>query len=378
MLIYHKRLSGLIGGNNVAKLILQNITWDEYKALQIKDQNTMQFISDLHCIYIRNTLYSGRHEIVSADPTSPEMGVVYINSSTLEAKVYTGSGQNVISKGFTTKISDNIDHSVMPTAKAVADFVSDRIASVAGGSGVFVSSISVNENGTMTVNKGTESSTVTMTNMVYNPSYNASTKQLKLPVAGGSTLTIDLSKDLVVTAGKYNDATSEIWLTLSEDKTYTDTTKLIKIPVSNLIDVYTGVTTTTTKTTVGADNKISVDVKISSQAGNSLTTKTDGLYVTVPDDTTKATKLGTGHTNNILVAASDGDIADSDVQIGTNILSGTPNDKTVATEVAVKTYVDTVANNVVSTASSDATQKANTAESNAKTYADGLIVWHNW
>ena len=119
-------------------------------------------------------------------------------------------------------------------------------------------------------------------------------------------------------------------------------------------------------------------MKISSQAGNSLKTKSDGLYVEVPDDTTKATKLGTGYTNNILVASSDGDIANSGVQIGTNVLSSTPDDDTVATEVAVKTYVDTVATNVLSTASSDATSKANTAEANAKTYADGLIVWNNW
>lgn len=362
----------------MGKLILQNTTWNEYQSLVTKDPNTMYFISDLHCIYIRNTLYSGRHEIVSADPASPEMGVVYINSSTLEAKVYTGSGYNIISKGFVTKISDSADNSVMPTAKAVADYVSDRIASVAGGSGIFVSSIAVNDNGTMTVSKGDESSTVTITNMVYNPSYNSETKQLNLPVAGGSTLTIDLSKDLVVTAGKYNEDTSEIWLTLSKDKTYTDESNLIKIPVANLIDVYTGSVTSTTTTTVGTGNKIAVDVKISSQAGNSLTIKNDGLYVEVPDDTTKATKLGTGYTNNILVASSDGDIANSGVQIGTNVLSGTPDDDTVATEVAVKTYVDTVATNVLSTASSDATSKANTAESNAKSYADGLIVWNNW
>lgn len=362
----------------MSKLILQNTTWNEYKSIQIKDPNTMYFISDLHCIYIRNTLYSGRHEIVSTDPTNPEMGVVYINSSTLEAKVYTDSGYNTISKGFVTKISDSVDNSVMPTAKAVADYVSDKIASVAGGSGIFVSSIAVNDNGTMTVNKGNESSTVTMTNMVYNPSYNSETKQLSLPVAGGSTLTIDLSKDLVVTAGKYNEDTSEIWLTLSEDKNYTDASQLIKIPVSNLIDVYTGTTTSTTTTTVGTGNTIAVDVKISDQAGNSLTVKNDGLYVEVPDDTTKATKLGTGYTNNILVASSDGDIANSGVQIGTNVLSSTPDDDTVATEVAVKTYVDSVATSVISTASNDATQKANTAESNAKTYADSLIEWANW
>lgn len=362
----------------MSKLVLQNMTWDEYKALATKDAETMYFISDLHCIYVRNTLYSGRYEIVSVDPTSPEMGVVYINSSTLEAKVYTGSGWNTISKGFTTTISDSSDNSVMPTAKAVATYVSDKIASVAGGSGIFVSSISVNNDGTMTINKGDDSSTVPMTNMVYNPSYDTDKKQLNLPVAGGSTLTIDLSKDLVVTAGKYNESTSEIWLTLAKDGTYTDTKQLIKIPVANLIDTYEGMATTTATTTVSTGNKISVDVKISQQSGNSLTTKSDGLYVEVPDDTTKATKIGTGHTDEILTASSDGNITGSGVKIGTSTLSTAPDADTVATEVAVKTYADTVGKNAVSTAASDATTKANNAETNAKTYANGLITWKDW
>ena len=44
------------------------------------------------------------------------------------------------------------------------------------------------------------------------------------------------------------------------------------------------------------------------------------------------------------------------------------------TNYAEKTYVDAAKQEAISTAASDATQKANAAEQNAKTYADGLIA----
>ena len=45
--------------------------------------------------------------------------------------------------------------------------------------------------------------------------------------------------------------------------------------------------TNTTSTTVSDTNEISVDVKISAESGNSLSVKSDGLYVNVPSDTNK-------------------------------------------------------------------------------------------
>lgn len=63
---------------------------------------------------------------------------------------------------------------------------------------------------------------------------------------------------------------------------------MIKIPVGSLIDVYTGLATSTAEVTVSTDNKISVKVKVSAKADNSITLEEDGLYVAVPDAYTKA------------------------------------------------------------------------------------------
>lgn len=364
----------------MGKLNLQGISFDAYKALDTKDNDTMYFITDKHCIYVRGALYSGRIEMVSQNPTSPEIGVVYIDTTTLEAKSWTGTGWNVLSKGFTTVISDTSDDTLIPTSKAVATYVTNKVAGVVGGSGTFVTAVSATGNGELKVDKGDVSNNVPLTNMVYSPTWNQSTKQLTLPVVGGTTLTLDLSKDLVVTNGKYNNDTQEIWLTIAEDGTYTDEDKLIKIPVGTLVDIYTGKSTNTANVTINGGNEISVDVKISTKEGNALEVDTEngGLYVNVPDDTTKVDKVGTGHSGELLTANAEGGMQLSGKTIGGNTIAATPNGNTIATEVAVKTYADGVAQNAVTTAASDATTKANAAESNARAYANTLITWNGW
>ena len=91
---------------------------------------------------------------------------------------------------------------------------------------------------------------------------------------------------------------------IAVDGSYTNTEEVIKIPVSSLIDIYTGKNTSTATTTVSATNEISVDVKLSTKEGNALSIDSvnGGLYVSVPDDTTKIDKVTTGHANEILLA----------------------------------------------------------------------------
>lgn len=195
---------------------------------------------------------------------------------------------------------------------------------------------------------------------------------------GSSSLEINFAKDTSVTAGKYNEDTNEIWLTLAEDKTYIDESKLIKIPAQGLIDVYTGKETSTTTTTVSDTNEISVDVKISAESGNSLSVKSDGLYVNVPSDANKLDKVTTGHVDEIITANADGTIKTSGKSIGGNTLVPTPDSNTLATEAAVKSYADTVSATALSNAKTYADNGDTTTLSSAKEYADGLITWVNW
>lgn len=84
-----------------------------------------------------------------------------------------------------------------------------------------------------------------------------------------------------------------------------------------LIDVYTGDETNTSIVTVSGDNKISVEVKVSSEYDNILTVVTEngkeGIYVPPTDTTSKADKL-TGENikeNAILLCNDNGNILNS-------------------------------------------------------------------
>lgn len=340
----------------------------------------MYFIQDKNCIYVKEKLYGGRIELVDADPESPEAGVVYINKSTLECKFYNEDAPVVIAKGFTTTISDSPDDNLLPTAKAVASYVTKKVSDAVGGSGTFVTEITATGDGTLSVSKGEHQSSVPLTNMVCNPTWQQETMQLTLPVVGGSSLVIDLSKDLVVTAGKYVEDSNEIWLTIAEDKTYDNPEELIKIPVAGLIDIYTGQETNSASVTVSPDKKVSVNVKVSNKEGNTaeIDIENGGIYVPKTDISNKSDKVGAGHDNEVLTAGADGNMQASGKTIGGSTLAGAPNENTIATEAAVKTYADSVGKTTKQAAAEDATQKANTAEQNAKTYADGLISWTGW
>ncbi|MBO9159062.1 MAG: hypothetical protein J7E01_19075, partial [Escherichia coli] len=203
--------------------------------------------------------------------------------------------------------------------------------------------------------KGGDPVATTLTGVVHAPTYDASTRTIKLPVFGGDELTIALGKDLVVTSGTYNAKDKNIELTITSGD-------VIKIPVGSLIDVYTGLATSTAEVTVSTDNKISVKVKVSAKADNSITLEEDGLYVAVPDAYTKAeadkkikavqTALDT-HTANADIHVTKEQKATWDAKVGTEQLAAAKSE-------------------AIAAAAADATTKADAARDAAKEYADGL------
>ena len=363
----------------MAKLNLEKISVAAYKdkiASSMIDSKTIYWLDD-GTIYVGNNLYGGKIQIIESDPDYPEMNTIYVDKNTLSMKIYNGVSYDVISKGYTISVADSSTDELVPTAKAVASYVQNKIQAITE-SGTGVTSISYVENGELSVTKDGETSTIPLNGMTYSPTYDETTRKLTIPIVGSSSLEINFAKDTSVTAGKYNEDTNEIWLTLAEDKTYTDESKLIKIPAQGLIDVYTGKETSTTTTTVSDTNEISVDVKISAESGNSLSVKSDGLYVNVPSDANKLDKVTTGHVDEIITANADGTIKTSGKSIGGNTLVPTPDSNTLATEAAVKSYADTVSATALSNAKTYADNGDTTTLSSAKEYADGLITWVNW
>lgn len=363
----------------MGKLNLEKISVSDYKqkvsASEI-DLRTIYWL-DNGTIYVGNNLYGGKVEIIETDPDYPEMNTIYVDKNTLSMKIYNGVAFDTISKGYTISVTDTSTDELVPTAKAVASYVKNKIQEIAE-SGHGVTSISYVENGELSITKDGEESTIPLNGMTYSPTYDETTRKLTIPIVGSSALEINFAKDTAVTAGKYNEDTNEIWLTLAEDKTYTDESKLIKIPAQGLIDVYTGKETNTTTTTVSETNEISVNVKVSAESGNSLSVKDDGLYVNVPSDANKLDKVATGHVDEIITANADGTIKVSGKSVGGAILVPTPDSNTLATEAAVKSYADTVANEALNNAKTYTDNGDTSTLSSAKEYADGLITWINW
>ena len=292
-------------------------------------------------------------------------------------KIYNGVAFDTITKGYTISVTDTSTDELVPTAKAVASYIQNKIQEIVE-SDSGITSISYVENGELSVTKDGAVSNIPLNGMTYAPSYDEVTRKLTIPIVGDSALEINFAKDTAVTAGKYNEDTNEIWLTLAEDKTFTDESKLIKIPAQGLIDIYTGKETSTTTTTVSDTNEISVDVKVSAENGNSLSIKEDGLYVNVPSDANKLDKVVTGHVDEIITANADGTIKTSGKSIGGDTLVPTPDSNTLATEAAVKSYADTVSATALSNAKIYADNGDASTLDSAKEYADGLITWINW
>lgn len=102
---------------------------------------------------------------------------------------------------------------------------------------------------------------------------------------GNEIAHIDIPKDLVVESGKvevkaeagaWGEAGTYIVLTIANQEAP------IYINAKDLVDIYDVDNTSTIAMSIDNSNKITADVKISAEAGNSLVAKTDGLYVNAP------------------------------------------------------------------------------------------------
>lgn len=158
-----------------------------------------------------------------------------------------------------------------------------------------------------------------------------------------------------MTSGTYNAKDKNIELTITSGD-------VIKIPVGSLIDIYTGLATSTAEVTVSTDNKISVKVKVSAKADNSITLEEDGLYVAVPDAYTKAEA---DKKIKAVQTALDTHAANADIHV-TKEQKATWDAKVSTEQLAA------AKSEAIGAAATDATAKANAARDAAKAYADGL------
>ena len=326
-----------------------------YDALAPKELDTLYFTTDTLQIFKGNTEYTKSTKMVSALPASGQIqGVIYFRMSDYTMHIWNGTEFVQLNKKTVTQIPASATNDDIPTSKAVADYVQAKIEAVEGVKGKFVTDVTYNA-GVLSVAKGDEPVTTTLTGVIHEPTYDATTRTIKLPVFGGDTLTIALGKDLVVTNGSYNAKDKNIELTITSGD-------VIKIPVGALVDIYVGVATSTATVTVSSDNKISVNVKVSAKANNSIVIEEDGLYVAVPDAYTKA------ETNAAIKKVQDSlgsHTKDATIHI-------TAEERKTWNAKVSQEELTAAKSEAISTAAADATKKAVDARDTAKAYADTL------
>ena len=324
-----------------------------YDALT-KDSSTLYFTTDTLQLFKGDKEYTKSTKLVSALPTSGQIqGVIYFRMTDYTMHVWNGTEFVQLNKTTVTQIpASNATDNDVPTTKAVADYVNAKIEAVEGVKGKFVTDVTYKD-GVISVAKGDTPVSTTLTGVVHAPTYDAETRTIKMPVFGGDELTISLGKDLVVKSGVYNDKTHEIELTIT-------TGEVIKIPVGSLIDIYVGVATATAEVTVSDDNKISVNVRVSAKANNSIVLEEDGLYVAVPDAYTKAEVDAKLKSNQDALIAHTGD----------KTIHITAAERESWNSRVTQNELKNSHDDAVSVAAADATKKANQALSDAKAYTD--------
>lgn len=98
-----------------------------------KDNDTLYFVSDEQRLYKGAVAYSGGiFEAVSEFPESGNRNTLYIKTSTGEVKYWNGATYTQVVKPFATAITP-ADNGSLPTSKAVADYVAAEIAKIDAG-----------------------------------------------------------------------------------------------------------------------------------------------------------------------------------------------------------------------------------------------------
>lgn len=316
----------------------------DFQSLAVKDQDALYFVTDERRIYKGDVPYAGGiYKTGTSFPKSGDVNTLYVNTATGQVSYWNGTGYQTVVPATGKTIAAPGSDDQLATTKAVVDYVAAQVADL--DVAALEGRVGTLETG-MAAAKG-----------------NISTIQGQISVING-------------------EGEGSIKKALSDAKAYTDTVAKDKADAEHthkIADV-TGLQT-------ALDGKAN---KATSLAGYGIT---DAYTSSQTDSKIAAAIAATPHLKRSIVEnLPEVDAADQNTiyMVGTGagskdsayeeymVINGAfekiGSSKVDLTNYAEKTYVDTAKQEAISTAASDATQKANAAERNAKTYADGLIT----
>ena len=343
------------------------VTKAQYKAAATHSADNLYFLSDTKEIYRGDDLFTQSVIMYTGDlPTTPAVGQLYINETTLEGKTYTGTAWKTVIKAVSDTVTADGTNPV--SGKAVAAYVTDALKTAAAEAQAAFKEVSYSKTTnklTFTSNDG-KAHEVEIDNLPVDLTFDKSgtdgTGLLQLKDKAGNAIGTGVNLDLerFVKSGEYNADTKKITLYFDDKKT-----EKVEIDATALVDIYTGKATTTATTAVSAGNEISVDVKISDKTGNILKSDANGLYVDAVDQSAKMDKDADAVAGNLAKFDADGNAVDAGLKAGGAALAETTDATTLATEKAVEAAVS-----AEETRATTAEGKLNTAVQAAKKAAD--------
>lgn len=304
----------------------------DYLAIETYDSNALYFTTDTHEIFRGAVGFT--EAIILYDGTDPAVKAVnrlYINSTTLEGKVWDGTAWTTVIKAVATTLGV-ADTSTPVSGKAVADYVQDQISAITGSDGL-VADLTYNASAkkiVVAMADGTTTKDLVLSNLGTTIDYNQGTGALTLKDVAGTTLaTVNLDLERFVTEASYDPETKSITLSFNDDS------EPLVIDVSDLVDVYTVANTGTVNMTM-TNNQITANVNISTETDNVLELDEDGkLYVRAHDSSAQMDLVENATAGNLAGLDGTGQATDSGVAPGGAALNATPNAATLATEAAV-------------------------------------------
>ena len=272
-----------------------------------KTADKLYFISDTHEIYKGTQLFNESITLVTEFPASGAAGRLYVDSTTLEGKIWTGAAWSTVIQPVQATLTAS-DTAKPVSGKAVADYVTGEIAKVTGSKDL-VTGVAYAADGNKL--------TVTMAD--------ATTKNAS-GTALGTGVKLDLER--FVKEATYDNENKKIILSFNDESTP------LEIEVGDLVDTYTAKNSTTVSLTV-TDNEFTAEAIVAATEGNILKKTDAGLFVAATDVSGKIDKVADATANAVAILTADGQVADSKVKIGAAALAETTNASTLATEAAV-------------------------------------------
>ena len=341
-------------------------------AEETKTADKLYFISDTHEIYKGTQLFNESVTLVTEFPASGAAGRLYVDSTTLEGKIWNGTAWTPVIQPVQSTLTAS-DTAKPVSGKAVADYVTGEIAKVTGSKDLVTGVAYVADDNKLTVTMAdTTTKDVPLTGTAVDLTYDSKTGELKVKNASGTALGTGVKLDLerFVKEATYDNENKKIILSFNDESTP------LEIEVGDLVDTYTAKSSTTVSLTV-TGNEFTAEAIVSATEGNMLKKTANGLFVAATDVSGKIDKVADATANAVATLTADGQVADSKVKIGGAALAETTNASTLATEAAVaavRTALQTAINGKMAKVAASKTDEVLIATADGNAAVSGVKI----